>query len=63
MIRGLFLIFLVVIDYRNGIYEVLFFVMEVGVYLLNIILDFMLCDGFKDFFLDWFIVGEFLFCY
>lgn len=54
----MFFIFLIVIDYGNGIYEVLFFVMEVGVYKVSVILDFILCNGFKDFLVDWFIIGE-----
>lgn len=54
----MFFIFLIVIDYGNGIYEVLFFVMEVGVYKVSVILDFILCNGFMDFLVDWFIIGE-----
>lgn len=49
---------MIVIDYGNGIYEVLFFVMEVGVYKVSVILDFILCNGFMDFLVDWFIIGE-----
>ncbi|XP_068730423.1 uncharacterized protein [Montipora capricornis] len=58
MIRGPSSISPAVIDHRNGTYEVLFLVMEAGVYSLNITLDFTLCDGFKDPPLDWFIVGN-----
>lgn len=58
-IRGPSSISAVVIDHGNGTYEVLFLVMEAGVYTLHITLDFTLCDGFRDPPSDWFIVGEF----
>lgn len=51
---------MIVFDYGNGMYEVLFFVLEFGVYIVNIILDYILCDGFKDFLWDWFMIGKWL---
>ncbi|KAK2567380.1 Gelation factor [Acropora cervicornis] len=57
-IRGPSSISAVVIDHGNGTYEVLFLVMEAGVYTLHITLDFTLCDGFRDPPSDWFIVGN-----
>lgn len=59
LIRGPSSISPTVFDHGNGTYEVLFLVMEAGVYSLNITLDFTLCDGFKDPPVDWFIIGEF----
>ena len=47
-----------VIDHNNGTYEVLFLVMEAGVYIVNITLDFTLCKGFLDPPVDWFMVGK-----
>lgn len=47
-----------VIDHKNGTYEALFLVMEAGVYIMNITLDFTLCKGFLDPPVDWFIVGK-----
>lgn len=49
-----------VFDHGNGTYEVLFLAMEAGVYTASIILDFTLCDGFKDPPSDWFVTGKFL---
>lgn len=44
-------------DLENGMYEVLFLVMEPGNYSAQIILDFTLCDGLRDPPVDWFIIG------
>lgn len=59
LIRGPSSISPTVFDHGNGTYEVLFLAMEAGVYRTNVILDFTLCNGFKDPPVDWFIVGEF----
>ncbi|XP_028403765.1 uncharacterized protein LOC114526376 [Dendronephthya gigantea] len=37
-----------VFDHNNGVYEVLFLLMEAGFYQIEITLDYTLCDGFKD---------------
>ena len=60
LLRGPSYISPTVIDHNNGSYEVLFLAMEAGVYTVNIILDFTLCEGFIDPPVDWFIIGEFL---
>lgn len=59
LIRGPSSISPTVFDHGNGTYEVLFLAMEAGLYRANVILDFTLCNGFKDPPVDWFIVGEF----
>lgn len=61
LLRGPSTISPTIFDHGNGTYEVLFLVMEAGVYTANITLDFTLCKGFKDPPSDWFIVGKFLF--
>ncbi|CAH3121487.1 unnamed protein product [Porites lobata] len=43
-----------VFDHNNGIYEVLFLIMEPGAYKINMILDYTLCDGLIDPPVDWF---------
>lgn len=60
-IWGLILFVLIVIDYENGIYEVLFFVLEVGIYYVFIILDYLLCDGMKNLLDYWFMFGMLIF--
>lgn len=50
-----------VFDYNNGVYEVLFLIMEFGIYKINMILDYMLCDGVIDFLMDWFKNGKVIF--
>ena len=47
-----------VFDHNNGVYEVLFLIMEPGIYQLLIYLDYSLCDGFRDPPRDWFIKGN-----
>ena len=37
-----------VFDHNNGVYEVLFLIMEPGAYKIDMILDYTLCDGFID---------------
>lgn len=49
--------FLMVVDYGNGKYEVIFFVLELGKYYVEVVLEYLLCDGYKDFLRDWFIKG------
>ena len=45
-------------DHGNGTYEFLFLVMDLGVYKLDITLEYSLCDGFRDPPKNWFIVGK-----
>ena len=47
-----------VFDHNNGIYEVLFLIMEPGAYKINMILDYTLCDGLIDPPVDWFRSGK-----
>lgn len=44
-------------DLNNGMYEVVFLVMEPGTYTAQITLDFTLCDGLREPPVDWFIRG------
>ena len=50
-----------VFDLENGTYEVLFLVVEAGIYHVEITLDYTLCDGFRNPPKDWFILGK-IFC-
>ena len=43
---------------ENGTYEFLFLVMDLGVYKLDITLDYSLCDEFRDPPKNWFIVSK-----
>ncbi|XP_031565975.1 uncharacterized protein LOC116301111 [Actinia tenebrosa] len=54
-LRGPSSIAATVFDHNNGTYEALFLVKEPGTYTLKVILDFSLCDGFRDPPIDWFI--------
>ena len=47
-----------VMDHENGIYEVLFLILEPGKYSADIILDYTMCDGMKDPPVDWFKKGK-----
>ena len=47
-----------VFDHNNGVYEVLFLILEPGVYKINMILDYTLCDGVIDPPMDWFKNGK-----
>lgn len=47
----------VVLDHTNGLYEVLFLVLEPGLYSAQVYLDYTLCDGFRDPPIDWFKIG------
>lgn len=47
-----------VFDLRNGVYEVLFLVMEAGEYKIEARLDYTLCDGIRDPPMNWFKNGE-----
>ena len=47
-----------VFDHNNGTYEALFLIPEPGVYQVIILLDYSLCDGFRDPPRDWFIKGN-----
>ena len=46
-----------VIDHNNGSYEIVFVAMVPGKYVAQIMLDYSLCDGFRDPPIDWFIKG------
>lgn len=52
-----------VMDHENGIYEVLFLILEPGKYSADIILDYTMCDGMKDPPIDWFKKGKLLSLY
>jgi len=43
-----------VFDHNNGVYEVLFLIMEPGAYKINVTLDYTLCDGLIDPPVEWF---------
>ena len=47
-----------VVDHANGKYEVIFLVLEPGKYNIEVILEYSLCDGYKDPPRDWFIKGQ-----
>lgn len=47
-----------VYDINNGLYEAVFLIEEPGFYRAEIVLDYSLCEGFKDPPLDWFIRGN-----
>ena len=47
-----------VIDHNNGKYEVIFLVLESGKYDVEVVLEYSLCDGYKDPPRDWFIKGN-----
>ena len=47
-----------VFDHDNGLYEVVFLLMEAGLYQIEIHLDYTLCDGFKDPPVDWYKKGN-----
>ena len=47
-----------VFDHNDGTYEVLFLIKEPGVYKINMILDYTLCDGLIDPPIDWFQNGR-----
>ena len=47
-----------VFDHNNGVYEVLFLIMEPGVYKIDMRLDYTLCDGLIDPPVDWFRNGK-----
>lgn len=49
---------LIVIDFGNGLYEILFLVLVFGNYCVLVVLDYLFCDGMKDFFDYWFILGK-----
>ena len=56
-IKGASSVSATVFDHNNGIYEVLFLLMEAGLYQIEISLDYTLCDGFKDPPVDWYRKG------
>lgn len=47
-----------VFDMGSGKYEVIFLVVEPGVYKLDIALDYSLCDGYRNPPDNWFVIGE-----
>ena len=56
-IKGASSVSATVFDHNNGSYEVLFLLMEAGLYQIEISLDYTLCDGFKDPPVDWYKKG------
>lgn len=52
----------VIIDHQNGLYEVLMLFTEPGVYVAEIVLEFTLCDAFRDPPENWFRIGKYM-CY
>ena len=52
----------IVVDHNDGTYEVLFLALEPGNYSVQAILDFTLCDGFRDPPEDWYIKGSLFIC-
>lgn len=46
-----------VIDHNNGKYQISFLVLEPGKYDVEVVLEYSLCDGYKDPPKDWFIKG------
>ena len=46
-----------VFDLKNGVYEVMFLVLEPGSYNAQVWLDYTLCDGVREPPHDWFIKG------
>lgn len=57
-IRGPSSMYPTVVDHANGKYEVIFLVLEPGNYSIEVILEYSLCDGYKDPPRDWFIKGQ-----
>ena len=47
-----------VVDHGNGKYEVIFLVLEPGKYHIEVVLEYSLCDGYRDPPRDWFIKGQ-----
>lgn len=47
-----------VFDLGNGTYEALFLIVEPGIYSVEIVLDYTLCDGFRDPPDNWFVIGK-----
>ncbi len=56
-IKGTSSVSATIFDHNNGIYEVIFLLMEAGLYQIEINLDYTLCDGFKDPPMDWYEKG------
>ncbi|KAK3748718.1 hypothetical protein QZH41_004715 [Actinostola sp. cb2023] len=55
MVRGRSSVVPTIFDLANGQYEVLFLMADPGVYKVEIVLDYSLCDGYRDPPPDWFI--------
>ena len=47
-----------VLDHNDGVYEVLYLVLEPGPYSVTIFLDHTLCDGYRDPPKEWFTTGK-----
>ena len=62
-IKGTSSVSATVFDHNNGVYEVIFLLMEAGLYQIEINLDYTLCDGFKDPPVDWYKKGSFIILY
>ena len=48
-----------VFDHQNGTYEVVFLIIEPGIYTVHAYLEHSLCDGLKEPPDNWFVIGEF----
>lgn len=57
-IRGATSVSPTVIDHQNGTYEVLFMAVFPGHYAIHMVLEYSLCDGYKEPPFDWFIKGN-----
>ncbi|XP_032219610.1 uncharacterized protein LOC116602321 [Nematostella vectensis] len=57
-IRGPSSVSPLVLDHLNGTYEILFLVKLPGIYTVQAVLEYTLCDGYKDPPIDWFIKGN-----
>ena len=49
-------------DLGDGMYDVLVLLMNPGVYLVDIKLDYTMCAGLRDPPIEWFVNGEYLLC-
>lgn len=57
-IRGATSVSPTVIDHQNGTYEILFLAVFPGHYYIHMVLEYSLCDGYKEPPINWFIKGN-----
>jgi len=57
-LRGQSTVVPTIFDLNNGQYEVIFLMADPGVYKIDIVLDYTLCDGYRDPPIDWFKQGK-----